>query len=269
MTAATAPTRNLDGIDAAIAEELPEMAAILRAAPGSSFRLIGRKIARGANRESGRTSMYADIEPREPDPATDPDSALAYSMEGPRGAPPPLLSRYWAPGWNSDQAINKFQTEAGGPLRGGEIGARLFASEIDRGALREAAEAGGQAMPDAFARRADALLIVPRSQSFGGEELSARSPAIASRIPEARLFLSVPDAGRLGLIDGKLAELSFLEADEGLGPGQKATSLVVPVQIADLPEGVASLPWIFPTESSPAMPGPAWATVRPLAKGII
>ena len=85
-------SRNLDDIDAAIARELPELASLTRAAPASSFRLVDRRIARGASRESGRTSMHANVDPREPDPATDPDSALSYSMEGPRSAPPSLLS---------------------------------------------------------------------------------------------------------------------------------------------------------------------------------
>ena len=32
------------------------------------------------------------------------------------------MSRLWAPGWNSVQAITKFQEEIGGPLRGGDPG---------------------------------------------------------------------------------------------------------------------------------------------------
>ena len=37
-------------------------------------------------------------------------------MEGYEDQPPaPLISRYWSPGWNSVQALNKFQQEVGGP----------------------------------------------------------------------------------------------------------------------------------------------------------
>ncbi len=71
--------------------------------------------------------MQADTDILEPKPPEDPDSPLAYSMEGYEGDPPsPLISRYWAPGWNSVQALNKFQQEIGGPLRGGDPGKRLI-----------------------------------------------------------------------------------------------------------------------------------------------
>jgi NADH-quinone oxidoreductase subunit G len=268
--------RNLDGIDADLASELPELEAVARAAPGSAFRLLGRRIPRGAQRESGRTSIYANLDPREPDPAVDPDSSLAYSMEGPRDAPPPLLPRYWAPGWNSDQAINKFQAEVGGALRGGGIGVRIFASPIDRQALLAAAASAlladfapppDSAPPDGSARPIDTLLLLPRSHVFGSEELSAKAPALASRIPEASLRLSIADAGRLGLEDGKLAEISFLGEGGGRGSeeGEGGGRLVLPIAIADLPEGTASLPW-----GLPGLPGPplqAWASVRAAEEG--
>ena len=204
--------------------------------------------------------MYANIDVREPNPSVDPDSSLAFSMEGPRDAPPPLLSRYWAPGWNSDQSLHKFQMEAGGTLRGGEIGARIFEAAPDREALRGAAT--GTAIPAAFAKRDGALLVLPRHHAFGSEELSARSPALATRIPEPRLFISIPDAGRLGLADGKLAEIGFMDE---LGEGdtaRKASRLVLPVKVADLPEGLASLPWGLP--GLPGAPVAVWASVRPV-----
>ncbi len=74
--------------------------------------------------------MTANIDVHEPQPPDDPDAPLAFSMEGYPGDPPPaLLGRYWAPGWNSVQAINKFQTEVCGPLRGGDLGRRLVEPE--------------------------------------------------------------------------------------------------------------------------------------------
>ena len=262
LTGRGTEARNLDGIDAAIAAELPELAAILRAAPGSGFRLRGWRIPRGARRESGRTAMYANIDVREPNPSVDPDSSLAFSMEGPRDAPPSLLSRYWAPGWNSDQSLHKFQMEAGGTLRGGEIGARIFEAAPDREALRGAA--ANAAIPPAFVRRDGALLVLPRHHAFGSEELSAKSPALATRIPEPKLFLSIPDAGRLGLSDGRLAEISFVDELREDDSARKASRLVLPVTVADLPEGLASLPW-----GLPGLPGPpvaAWASVRLVPK---
>ena len=43
---------------------------------------------------------------------------MSFSMEGFHGTPPaPLTPFFWSPGWNSVQAINKFQIEIGGDLR--------------------------------------------------------------------------------------------------------------------------------------------------------
>jgi NADH-quinone oxidoreductase subunit G len=36
------------------------------------------------------------------------------------------MPQVWSPGWNSNEAINKFQEEINGPLKGGEAGLRLF-----------------------------------------------------------------------------------------------------------------------------------------------
>ncbi len=67
--------------------------------------------------------MLADVSVHEPKPPADPDTPLAFSMEGYQDQPPaPLISRYWSPGWNSVQALNKFQQEVGGPLKSGDPG---------------------------------------------------------------------------------------------------------------------------------------------------
>jgi NADH-quinone oxidoreductase subunit G len=85
------------------------------------------KVPRQSHRYSGRTAMTAHLDVSEPRPAQDSDSPLAYSMEGYDGRPPSgLVCRYWSPGWNSIQALNKFQQEAGGPLSGGDPGVCLI-----------------------------------------------------------------------------------------------------------------------------------------------
>ena len=40
--------------------------------------------------------------------------------------PSALNPGVWAPSWNSNQAVNKFQDEIGGDLHGGDPGVRLF-----------------------------------------------------------------------------------------------------------------------------------------------
>ena len=109
------------------AAALPVLAPILQAAPAASFRIARREDPREPHRYSGRTAMHADAHVHEPKPPDDPDAPLSFSMEGYHGPPPPALTPFfWAPGWNSVQAVNKFQEEVGGPLRGGDPGVRLF-----------------------------------------------------------------------------------------------------------------------------------------------
>ena len=105
-------------------------------APPAGFRIAGMKIPRKPHRYSGRTAMFADKTVFEPKPPKDPDSPLAFTMEGYPGQPPSaLIPRFWAPGWNSPQAMNKFQTEVGGPLRGGDPGRRLIEPATSRSTL--------------------------------------------------------------------------------------------------------------------------------------
>ena len=117
----------LDDIIEEMASSLPVFKPVQDIAPTADFRIAGQKIPRQPHRYSGRTSMLANISVHEPKPPDDPDTPLSFSMEGYEGQPPaPLISRYWSPGWNSVQALNKFQQEVGGPLKGGDPGKRLI-----------------------------------------------------------------------------------------------------------------------------------------------
>ncbi len=79
------------------------------------------------HRYSGRTAMRANISVHEPKQREDEESPLAFTMEGlNRAQPGALLPWVWAPGWNSNQSLHKFQTDAGGPLKGGTAGVRLL-----------------------------------------------------------------------------------------------------------------------------------------------
>ncbi len=73
---------SLDDVLTALQEEIPQLAPAAKAAPLSKFRIAGAKIPREPHRYSGLTSMTANISVVEPKPPADPDSALAYSMEG-------------------------------------------------------------------------------------------------------------------------------------------------------------------------------------------
>ncbi|HTS62007.1 MAG TPA: NADH-quinone oxidoreductase subunit NuoG [Candidatus Acidoferrales bacterium] len=210
--------QTLDDILAALTSALPHLAAVSRAAPPESFRMAGAKIPREPHRYSGRTAMLANITVHEPKPPGDPDSPLAFSMEGSPDQPPAALQPFfWTPGWNSIQAVNKFQEEIGGPLRGGNPGVRILEPNGSRPPFF--AEA-----PAAFQARAEKWLLIPVHHIFGSEELSRFAPGIAQLSPEPYVALNPEDAAAFG------SEAELL--------GHR-----LPVTTArDLPRGLAGVP---------------------------
>jgi NADH-quinone oxidoreductase subunit G len=241
--------RNLDDITAAMAHEITVFEPVMKIAPPASFRVAGEKIPRQPHRYSGRTAMLADITVHEPKPPDDPDSALAFSMEGYEGQPPsPLIQRYWAPGWNSAQALNKFQSEVGGPLRGGDPGRRLIepAQAVKAAYFNEA--------PAAFQRRDGQWLVTPIYHIFGSEELSALSPGVAERAPQPYLALNPDDAGARRVSEGEEVELVLDGAVYRLRVGFHPA----------LPQGVAGLPASLPELPWAALP--AWGRIELLRK---
>jgi NADH-quinone oxidoreductase subunit G len=116
------------------------------------------------HRHSGRTAATAHLDVREPRPWQHDDSPLGATMEGPPiHQQSHLTPVIWSPGWNSAQAINKFQDEIGGPLTGAHD---VFVFE-DQPETPKYFEIPPPAPAD------DRIL--------GVEELSALSPAIIAR----------------------------------------------------------------------------------------
>jgi NADH-quinone oxidoreductase subunit G len=218
---------SLDDVISSMVKEFPVFAPVAEIAPPETYRFAGAKIPRQPHRYSGRTAMLANISVNEPKPPDDPDSALAFSMEGYKGIPPAaLISRYWSPGWNSVQALNKFQSEVAGPILGGDPGKRLVpAPQNDNPAYFNPPSATAPLQPDTW-------LLVPFYHIFGSEPLSMFSPGIAERAPQAYLALNPDDAQTLKLQAGQSLHITVQE--------QKIT---LPYRLDDtLPSGLAGLP---------------------------
>ncbi len=253
---------SLDDVTAACAAAIPNLEPILRAAPSASFRMGGQKIPREPHRYSGRTAMHANVNIQEPEQPDDPDTPLAFSMEGYPGLPPPsLIPRFWAPGWNSVQAVNKFQDEVGGPLSGGDPGERLIEpTPAKKTAYFENVPAG-------FAPRLGEWLLLPLHHIFGSEELSALAPGIAELSTEPYLALNPDDAVDLRLAAGDDAQLLFgpelMEISPGF-PEEIPRAYWLPVRLKpELQRGTAGLPVGLPSPGSLAGIGlPAFGKIR-------
>jgi NADH-quinone oxidoreductase subunit G len=202
---------HFDDLASACAAAFPLLAGIERLMPEGNI----PKIPRQPHRYSGRTAMYADIHVIEPAPPQDDETPFAFSMEGDTvHAPPALLPVVWAPGWNSNQAINKFQEEIGGHLHCGDPGIRLI-------------EASGtlpwfDQIPPAFSRDPGFWRILRLPNIFASGELSSHSPPIAERFPEACVFVSSDDARALAVADGDRIEIAYI---------QEVSLLIAPARI--------------------------------------
>ena len=175
--------------------------------------------------------MRANIDVSEPKPPDDPDSPLAFSMEGYKGRPPSaLIPRYWSPGWNSVQSLNKFQEEVGGLLKGGSPGRRLI------GAVDETEPAYFDEIPAAFDPHPDEFLTIPLYHIFGTDPLSRMAPTVLERSPAPYVALSEKDAEKLGVNEGQKVQIE-------LG----AYSLSLPARLGPMPVGTVGLPVGLPT----------------------
>ena len=153
-----------------------------------------------------------------------------------------MIPFFWSPGWNSVQSVNKYQEEVGAALRGGDPGVRLNGTKAGTTSYFKD-------VPEKFKQGDNKLWAVPIHHIFGSEELSARAPAVATRVPKPYVLLNRKDADRLQLngkqdvgftINGITTHLPIV-LSESLAPG-----------LIGLPAGLPNMPY---TEV------PAWATM--------
>jgi NADH-quinone oxidoreductase subunit G len=216
-----------DSVVASLSEKYTDLRLLGELAPGADFRILNQKIGRQSHRYSGRTAMHANVSVHEPKPPDDPDSPLAFSTEGYQGIPPSsLVPRYWAPGWNSVQSLNKFQSEVGGEMVGGDPGIRLIepSEETPLDYFLEA--------PAVFEIPEGQWRVVPVHHVFGSDELSVLSPGILELTPEPYVGLNSDDAEKMHIQDGDLVSIEA---------GDKTVRLPVRI-VHDLPRSMLAWP---------------------------
>lgn len=234
-----------------LANLIPQLAPVLDAAPLADWRThADQKVPRQSHRYSGRTAEHANVTIMEPQAPRDPDTPLIFSMEGAQDpVPGPLVPRFWWPGWNSEQAINKFQIEIGGPLHGENPGIRL----IESSSIKPNWSIITSDPTSAFnAAAPDAMWVVPRPVIFGSEEMSRLAPAIRKLSPPAEVTMSPTLARKLGITEGKPVDLEVSGVTRRLlarfDPMMPDTVMSIP---ANLPETVGILaPTVSTTEGT-------------------
>ena len=187
-----------DDIAESLTGEFPYFSKLKNYVPGADFRMLNAKIPRQTIRYSGRTAMNANIAVSEPKLLQDPDSPLAFSMEGIQEKPPSsLVPFYWTPGWNSVQALYiNYLDEPDGSLKGGDPGIRLI-EPVTKGDSNYFEWNDHNADTEK-----DECQIVPVYQIFGSDELSAFSPSVMQKIQEPFVLMNQEDAKKIPVADG-------------------------------------------------------------------
>lgn len=226
----------LDDVIASMAQAVPAFEAVAQVAPPACFRMNGQKIPRQPWRSSGRTALQAHRSLHEPVPPDDPDSPLAFSMEGFEGTVPESVRPFsWAPGWNSASGSGGHTDDEANPAEVSEV--------LLIGAGRDAVSESRffDRIPAAFERRPGEWLLVPVYCLFGSEELSALAPAIAERMEKPCLSLNTQDAEALGCGGGDEIRVTA-------GSRSFCLPLVIdpslPAGVAGVPSGVPGFEWM-------------------------
>lgn len=166
-----------------------------------------QKIARAPNRYSGRTAMYVDMDIHEKAPAKDLDSIFTYSMEGNNKLNNQYIPFVWSPGWNSIQALNKYQKK---------IGDDLLYQEIEKHIAKNKQMHYQQKLlwfkniPSEFNN--EKWHFAPYYYLFGSEEITHFSFTIKNIMPKVHIIINNSDAKKLNIdIQNSFIEFNYLE----------------------------------------------------------
>ncbi len=185
--------KHLNELTAACAADIEHCADMTHLTPGEDYNFAGLKAPRQHHRYSGRTSMRANISVHEPKQEQDEDGVMVYSMEGvPAIKDASVLNSPWAPGWNSNQSIFKFQEYAGGPLKQSSQGERLLVNSSTEKSWNTPAKNTSSVSGQGYQ-------VFPLYHIFGSEELSSYTPSIQEKATSAYIALNPADAEKLGL----------------------------------------------------------------------
>jgi NADH-quinone oxidoreductase subunit G len=194
-----ADTAHVNDLITQCAAQISGLTALSELISGTDI-IAGIKVPRQSHRYSGRTAMKANINVHEPKQAVDEESQMSFSMEGvPSTRDSNILASSWAPSWNSNQSISKFQEEVNGELKQGHPGSQVFVKASNGLGYFEISNENSDLVSD--------LHISFAQQIFGSDELSAKAAPIAERMTTSYIGLSLEDAQTRDLAQGDTIKL--------------------------------------------------------------
>ena len=200
----TVQLKKFDDIVSAMLADIPAFSKLNEYFSDADFRMLNEKIPRQPMRYSGRTAIHAKTAVSETGLQQDIDSPLSFSMEGTHTNPPASLTPfYWAPGWNSVQAVNKYLDEPNGKMKDGNSGIRLI--EKAKNPNKTYFKNNYQTLE----LKKGEWQIVPVNQIFGSEELSSAAETLTKRIPEPFVYLNPKDAEELQVKNEEMIQLEI------------------------------------------------------------
>lgn len=182
-----------------------------------TFREGAQKVAREPHRYSGRTAIHANESVHEPTPPLDQESPMSFSMEGFHETPSaPLTPFFWSPGWNSVQAVNKFQIEIGGDLR-----REIPQLCILRNSKSENLNGGYYKMDSGDSTHHGDVQegrwkVLPLYHIFGSDELSVVEGGIAELVPAPYIAVNPQSAKKMGWDESTILKPSGDEHTQGI-----------------------------------------------------
>ena len=199
-------------VSAALATQYEHLRPLAELGPDWDQAIDGQKTARQTHRYSGRTALDAEVAVAETAPIPDEDAPMTFSMEGIHFASEsPLQANNWAPGWNSNQSIHRYQPKPGAKRLGRSSGQYIARTQHRFVADSNLSEAmlHTETTPH---NHTGGFRLVPLYRMFGSGELSNAAATIASVVDQAFALVHPQDLDALNLREGQTVQIR-LEGD--------------------------------------------------------
>lgn len=196
-----------------LTQKFPKLQVIEELGPDHEYRINGLKVARQSHRNSGRTAVNARQKVAEQLPIQDPDAPMSFTMEGIQSTEDTSLqANIWSPGWNSNQAIHKFQNSINASrneISTGKFLQRSVSNLSDWSFDKDNNINLEHEREDKLNEPVKKFYLHPLYRMFGSGELSAKASAIESIITMSFIQMNPYDAQTLGLNADDELEISI------------------------------------------------------------